>query len=110
MTEKEVAELRRRFRQDKNSITHIRGCYVNDRGEILTQFDQPLSTLGQEEEEKMLALLKGALSGSLGKNLLDVAFSNEQVMEGEEHKLMMELRESQLRDENVAERFFQKVI
>ena len=32
MTEKEVAELRRRFRQDKNSITHIRGCYVNDRG------------------------------------------------------------------------------
>ena len=110
MTEKEVAELRRRFRQDKNSITHIRGCYVNDRGEILTQFDQPLSTLGQEEEEKMLALLKGALSGSQGKNLLDVAFSNEQVMEGEEHKLLMELRESQLRDENVAERFFQKVI
>ena len=29
MTEKEVAELRRRFRQDKNSITHIRGCYAN---------------------------------------------------------------------------------
>ena len=27
MNEKEVGELRRRLRPEKNSITHIRGCY-----------------------------------------------------------------------------------
>ena len=43
MNEKEVAELRRRFRPEKSSITHIRGCYVNERGGIVAQFDQSLA-------------------------------------------------------------------
>ena len=30
MNEKEIAELRRRFRPEKTSITHIRGCCVNE--------------------------------------------------------------------------------
>ena len=40
MNEKEIAELRRRFRQDKSSITHVRGCYVNENREIISEFDQ----------------------------------------------------------------------
>ena len=28
MNEKEIAELRRRFRADKSSISRVRGCYV----------------------------------------------------------------------------------
>ena len=36
MNEKEIAEIRRRFRPDKSNITHIRGCYVNDKREIVT--------------------------------------------------------------------------
>lgn len=110
MTEKEVAEIRRRFRQEKSGITHVRGCYVNDMGEIVSEFDQPLATMGQEEEEKFLAILKRTLSGTLGKNLLDIAFSNDQVLEGEEHKLLMTLRESGLKDEEAVGAFFQKVI
>ena len=31
MNEKEIAEIRRRFRPDKNNITHVRGCYVNEK-------------------------------------------------------------------------------
>ena len=34
MNEREVAELRRRFRPEKNSISRVRGCYVNDQKEI----------------------------------------------------------------------------
>ena len=41
MNEKEVGELRRRFRPEKNGITHIRGCYVNENREIVSQFNQP---------------------------------------------------------------------
>lgn len=32
MNEKEISEIRRRFRPDRSGISHIRGCYVNEIG------------------------------------------------------------------------------
>lgn len=110
MNEKEVAELRRRFRQDRSGISHVRGCYVNQNGEIISQFDQSLGVMTQEENEKILGLLKKTLSGTLGKNLLDITFETQQVVSGAEHKLLMTLRNSQLQDEEAVQEFFQKVI
>ena len=40
MNEKEIAELRRRYKPDKSNISHIRGCYVNETGEIVSEFNQ----------------------------------------------------------------------
>ncbi|MDF2838683.1 MAG: hypothetical protein K0S60_386 [Evtepia sp.] len=110
MNEKEVAEIRRRFRQDKSNITHIRGCYVNEGREIVSEFDQSLALMAQEESEKFLAILKRTLSGTLGKNLIEISFSTQQVVHGEEHKLLMALRNSSLKDENAVQAFFQRVI
>ena len=110
MNEKEVAELRRRFRQDRSGISHVRGCYVNENREIVSQFDQPLGVMTQEENEKILGLLKRTLSGTLGKNLLDITFATQQVVHGAEHKLLMALRSSELGDEEAVQAFFQKVI
>ena len=53
MNEKEIAEIRRRFRGDKSNINHIRGCYVNEKREIISQFDQALSMMPQEETEEI---------------------------------------------------------
>lgn len=86
MNEKEISEIRRRFRQDKSNITHIRGCYVNEKKEIVTEFDEPLSMMDEEECEKFLTILKRTLSGSLGKNLMDISFSTSQVVDSEEHR------------------------
>ena len=58
MNEKEIAEIRRRFRPDKNNITHVRGCYVNEKREIVSEFDPSLALMSQEESEKFLAILK----------------------------------------------------
>ncbi len=110
MNEKEVAEIRRRFRQDKSNITHIRGCYVNEKREIVSEFDQSLAFMSQEESEKFLAILKRTLSGTLGKNLIDISFATDQVVHGDEHKLLMTLRNSSLKDENAVQAFFQRVI
>ena len=110
MNEKEVSELRRRYRQDRSNISRVRGCYVNEFGEILSQFDQSLSLMTQEEAEKLLAILKRTLSGSLGKNLNDITFATEQVAYGEEHKLLMALRDSALRDDEAVQAFYQKSI
>ena len=110
MNEKEIAELRRRFRADKSSISRVRGCYVNEKREIISQFDQSLGILGQTESEQLLSTLRKTLSGTLGKNLLDIPFDTRQVVEGDQHKLLMTLRNSALRDEEAVSAFYQRVI
>ena len=110
MNEKEVAEIRRRFRADKGNITHVRGCYVNEKGEIVSQFDQSLTLMPQEESEKVLTVLKKTLSGSVGKNLVDVNFSTRQVIDSPEHGLLMALRQSKLKEDEIVQSFYEKVI
>ena len=82
MNEKEVAEIRRRFRPDKSNISHVCGCFVNENREIVSRFDQSLAVMPQEESEKILTVLRKSLSGTLGKNLVDLSFSTQQVVEG----------------------------
>ncbi|MBO1679901.1 DUF4317 domain-containing protein [Bittarella massiliensis (ex Durand et al. 2017)] len=110
MTEREIAEIRRRYRPEKTNITHLRGCYVNEKKEIVSQFDQPLSMMSEEEAEKILATLKRTLSGAQGRNLFDVEFATQQVVDSEEHRLLMSLRSSGLGDEEAVQAFLQKVI
>ena len=110
MNEKEVAEIRRRFRLEKSNITHVRVCYVNENREIISQFNQSLAMTEQEETEQILACLKRVLSGTLGKNLMDVTFTTQQVVDSEEHRLLMALKNSALNDEEAVQAFYQKVI
>ena len=110
MIEKEVAELRRRFRAEKSNITHVLGCYVNEKKEIISRFNQSLALMTQEETEKLLTTLRKTLSGTLGKNLLDITFDTRQVVEDDAHKLLMTLRDSALRDSDAVDTFFQRMI
>ena len=110
MNEKEIGELRRRFRPDRRSISHVRGCYVSAGGEILSRFDQSLAMMSQEESEQILTILRKTLSGTLGKNLMDIVFETRQVADSPEHRLLMTLRESHLGDETAVEAFFEKAI
>ena len=110
MNQKELNELRRRWKPDKNAISRIYGCFVNDNKEIVTDLDESLGMMTQEEAEKYLSLLKKALSGALGKNLIDIVFSTQQVMTGEEHRMLMDLRTSGAKDARVRQAFYQKVI
>ena len=110
MNEREVAELRRRFKPDKNNINRIRGCYVNDKKEIISEFNQSLGLMSIEESEKLLVILKKTLSGSIGRNLVDIEFTNQQVLESEEHKLLMILKNSTLDDETAVKAFYNCII
>lgn len=110
MNEKEVSEIRRRFRPEKNNITSIRGCYVNKNKEIISEFHQSLALMPEDETEKFVSILKKTLSGTLNKNLLDIEFSTQQVIDSEEHRLLMALKESSLQDEDAIHNFFQKAI
>ncbi|MBQ4427319.1 MAG: DUF4317 domain-containing protein [Oscillospiraceae bacterium] len=110
MTQKEIGELRRHFRPDRLAIGRIYGCYVNTRREIISFIDEPLSLMPQSEQEKYIALLKKSMSGGLDKNLIDIVFTTEQVRGGDEHALLMAMRQSKLQDKEAREEFFRRVI
>ncbi len=110
MNQKETSELKRRFRLGKNAISHICGCYVNSQKEIVSYLNEPLDRMPEEEAEKYLALLKKTLSGALGRNLIDIVFSTQQVADSDEHRRLMALRDSRLKDGEVRQEFYQTVI
>lgn len=110
MNQKEISELRRRWRPGKTAVSHIYGCYVNSSKEIVSDLDESLGRMTEEESEKYLGLLKKCLSGTMGKNLIDIVFSTQQVMDSEEHKLLSTLRSSALKDNQARNEFYRKVI
>ena len=110
MNTKELGELRRRFRPHKNAISHVYGCYVGATKEIIGEVDQSLALLSEDDAEGCLNLLKKVLSGGLGRNLIHVGFTTQQVAEGAEHKLLRELRDCKLKDESLRRRFYETVI
>ena len=110
MNDKEIGELRRHLRRDRSNMTNIYGCYVNDNKEIITEFSQSLGIMPENESEKYFALLKRTLSGTIGKNLIDISFKTAQVANSPEHKLLMELRECRCKDEQLRNKLYQKII
>ena len=110
MNEKEVGEIRRRQRRDRSNMTAVFGCYVNENREIISQFRQSTGIMPENEADKYFGLLRKTLSGSLGRNLIDITFKTSQVAGSPEHKLLMDLRSSRLENEEIREEFLKKVI
>ncbi len=110
MNEKEIAEIKRRFNPQRSNITRIRGCCVSTEKAILSEFDQTLAFLTEDESEKILSILKKTLSGYLGRTLIDIEFSTQQVLEAPEHKTLMDIRSSGLSDDEAVRNLFERII
>ena len=110
MNRKEIAEIRRRFNPDKNAISRVRGCYVNDKREVVSTFDRALMSFPQEEQEKYLAIFKRTLAGVPGRNLIDIEFRPDQVMDDEAHQLLMGLRNTALSVDVGVEQLCRRII
>ena len=110
MNEKEIGEIRRRVRRDRSNMTAIYGCYVNAQKEIISSFRQPAGMMPENEAEKYFGVMKRALSGTIGKNLIDLKFRTVQVADSPEHRFLMDLRKTALADEELRMQLFQKII
>ena len=109
MIEKEIGEIRRTLIFDKTAIRAIHGCYVNGKRETISTFEQSVALMPEEEVEKYLTLFKKVLSGTPDKNLIDIAFTSEQVTDSDEHRLLMALKNSELGDKEAINKFFKIV-
>lgn len=110
MNTKEIGEIRRRVRRDRSNMTALYGCYVNENKEIISEFHQSTGIMPENESDKYFGLMRRCLSGTVGKNLIDITFKTAQVADSEEHKLLMELRNTKLKEENLRMEFYKKVI
>ena len=110
MNEKEIGEIRRHMRRDRSNMTAIYGCFVNDNKEIITEYRASTGIMSENEADKYYAILRKALSGSIGKNLIDLTFKTSQVAGSPEHELLMKLRETKLQDEDLRLEFYKKII
>lgn len=110
MNEKEIGEIRRHLRRDRSNMTAIYGCFVNDNKEIIAEYRASTGIMSENEADKYFAILRKALSGSVGKNLIDLTFKTSQVAGSPEHELLMKLRETKLQEEELRMSLYKKII
>ena len=110
MNTKEIGELRRRVRRDRSNMTAIYGCYVNENKQIISEFRRSTGMMPESEADKYFGLMRRVLSGTQGKNLIDITFKTSQVAGSPEHKLLMDLRQTALQDEEKRQELYGKII
>lgn len=110
MNQKEIGEIRRRLRRERSNMPAIYVCYVNGQREIVAQYRQSLAVISENEAERYFGLMKRTLSGTIGKNLIDITFRTAQVADSPEHKLLMTLRDTELKDEEARQALYRKII
>jgi hypothetical protein len=107
MINSEILEIKKQFRHENSSITKVSGCYVDGEKVIKTKFTETFLCLPEEETFKYFEIFKKTLSGSIGKNLINMEFKSP--ARGEQEYLIL-LRDSELKDENLLDNFYEKVI
>lgn len=110
MNKKEIAEIKKQFNPDRCAITRICGCYVNAEKERLMEMKEAFLSLSDEEMFKYFDIFKKTLSGSIGRNLLNMEFPLSQEMEGGTQEFLLKLRDSGLKDETLLNSFYDRII
>ena len=110
MNKKEISEIKKQFTPANCAITRICGCYVDGEKNKVTRFTEAFLSLPEEEIFKYFEIFGKVLSGTLGKNLLTMEFPLNTEMEGGTQEFLLRLRDSQLKEEDLLEQFYDKVI
>ena len=110
MNKKEIAEIKKQFTPDRCAITRICGCYVNSEKEKQLEMKEAFLSLSDEEMFKYFDIFRKTLSGTIGKNLLNMEFPLQQELEGGTQEFLLKLRDSGLKDEELVTQFYDRVI
>ena len=89
MIKKEIAEIKRQFTPANCSISRICGCYVDGEKNKKADFKEAFLSLPEEDMFKYFELLRKNLSGTLGKNLINLEFPLAAEAEGGPHEFLL---------------------
>lgn len=110
MNKKEVNEIKKLLSPSGCAITRICGCYVDSEKDKKTELKEAFLSLPEEEAFKYFTIFRGALSGTIGKNLINMEFPLHTEESGGTQEFLLRLRDSGLKDEALLEEFYDKVI
>lgn len=110
MNKKEVLEIRKQFTPANCAITRIAGCYVDHEKNKKMESKSAFLSLPEEDAFKYFDIFRKTLSGSVGKNLLNLEFPTKQEMPGGTQEFLMKLRKSKLEDDQLLEEFYDRII
>lgn len=110
MNKKDILELKRRFKKEDCTFTKMCGCYVNGEKEILLTFRETFLNLPDEAYFKYLDIAKKSLSGTVGNNLLELGFPLKDGFKSEQQQLLLNLRDSKLKDDALLKDLYQSII
>lgn len=110
MNKKEISEIRRQYTPERCTITRICGCYIDAEKTIKTELKEAFLALPEEDAFKYFTIFKKTLSGTLGRNLVNLDFPLEEEKEGGAQEFLLKLRDSQLKDDDLIHDFYNKII
>lgn len=110
MINSEISEIRKQFKHENTSITKVSGCYVDGEKTVKTKFTETFLCMPEEETFKYFEIFKKTLSGRVGKNLINMEFPMETEFNDGTQAFLMKLRDSELKDEDLLDEFYNKVI
>ena len=110
MNKKEISEIKKQFTPANCAITRICGCYVDGEKNKKTKLKEAFLSLSEEEAFKYFEIFRKTLSGTIGKNLINMEFPLEQEKEGGAQEFLLRLRASKLQDDALVDEFYDRVI
>ena len=110
MNKKEISEIKKLLTPEHAVVTRICGCYVDGEKEIKFTSKEAFNSLSEDEAFKYFDIFRHTLTGTLGKNLINMEFPNEEELEGGRQEFLLKLKNSQLQDDELLDEFYQNVI
>ena len=110
MNKKEISEIKKQFTPANCAITRICGCYVDGEKNKKTKLKEAFLSLSEEEAFKYFEIFRKTLSGTIGKNLINMNFPLEQEKEGGAQEFLLRLRASKLQDDALVDEFYDRII
>lgn len=110
MTRKELNEIKSQYTLEDCGILRLCGCYVDGERNKITQFNENFLNLPEEEKHKYFDIFKKTLSGTPGKNLVDMKFNVDAYADEGARTFLMNLRDSGLKDDRLLDEFYGRII
>lgn len=110
MTRKELNEIKSQYTLENCGILRLCGCYVDGERNKITQFNENFLNLPEEEKHKYFDIFKKTLSGTPGKNLIDMKFNVDAYADEGTRTFLMNLRDSGLKDDRLLDEFYDRII
>ena len=110
MTRKELNEIKSQYTLEDCGILRLCGCYVDGERNKITQFNENFLNLPEEEKHKYFDIFKKTLSGTPGKNLVDMKFNVDAYADEGARTFLMNLRDSGLKGDRLLDEFYDRII